>query len=389
MLMNFMPRCLAVLVVLGAALAAPAVPSASAAAPSQKATSVSAGYVHSCAVTTKGKVLCWGYNANGQLGDGTTTSRTSPVAVANVGVKAKAVSSGYVSTCEVTTKGAALCWGYNSTGQLGNNTTTASLTPVPVYGLGKGVKAISVGYYHACALTTKGKVWCWGYNNVGQLGDGTTTQSPKPVAVAGLAKGVKAISVGYFHTCAITAKGAAKCWGNNTSGQLGDNSTTDRPSPVSAYGLNSHVKQISTGYQTTCAVTTKGKALCWGSNTYGQLGDGTTTNSPKPVVVSGLAKHTSVVKAGVNHTCALTTKGKALCWGNNTYGQLGDNSVVGRLTPVAVYNLGRSTKLSLGYLHTCAVTSKKAVRCWGYNGYGALGNGTTIDAHAPVATLGL
>lgn len=388
MSMNFMPRCLAALVVLGAALAAPSVPSASAAAPSQKAANVNAGYVHTCAVTTKGTVLCWGYNSAGQLGDGTTTTRTSPVAVANVGVKAKAVSAGYISTCELTTKGAVLCWGDNTYGQLGNNTTTASPTPVPVYGLGKGVKAVSVGYYHACALTTKGKLWCWGYNGVGQLGDGTTTQSPKPVAVVGLGKGVKAVSVGYLQTCAITSKGAAKCWGSNTAGQLGDNSMTSRSTPVTVYGLGKHVKQISTGFQSTCAVTTKGKALCWGYNSSGQLGNGTTTQSAMPVVVSGLAKGTAAVKMGVSHACALTTKGKVLCWGANNYGELGDNSVVNRLTPVGVYNLGKSSKLSVGYLHTCVVTSKRAVKCWGYNGYGALGDGTTTEAHQPVRTLG-
>jgi len=349
---------------------------------------MSAGYAHNCLVTTKGKLQCWGYNVSGQVGDGTTTNVLAPVTVSGLSKGTKAVAPGYYHTCALTTKGKAKCWGYNGYGALGNNTTANSLVPVTVYGLSKGVKAISASYLHTCALTTKGKVLCWGDNTYGQLGDNTTTNSLKPVTVYGLSKGVKAISAGYLHTCALTTKGKVLCWGNNGSGQLGDNTTTNSLKPVTVYGLSKGVKAISAGYTTTCATTTKGKAKCWGDNTYGQLGNGTTTSSPKPVTVSGLSKGVKATKPGVLHTCALTTKGKVLCWGNNAYGELGDNSTTNSTTPVAVYNLDKSTKVSLGYIHTCALTAKKAIKCWGNNSVGQLGDNTTTGSPMPVKVYG-
>jgi len=140
-------------------------------------------------------------------------------------------------------------------------------------------KAITTGFVHSCALTTKGAVKCWGYNGEGELGNSTTVNSSMPVDVTGLGKGVKAISSGSYFTCALTTKGAVKCWGSNTYGQLGDNTTTDSKMPVDVYGLGKGVKAISSGSFFACALTTKGAVKCWGSNTYGQLGDGTTTNS--------------------------------------------------------------------------------------------------------------
>jgi len=360
----------------------------SVASSTKKASVMSAGYAHSCLVTSKGRAQCWGYNSNGQIGNGTTTNAPAPVTVPGLAKGVKSISPGYYSTCALTTKGGVKCWGYNAYGQLGDNSTTSSSIPVGVYGLGKGVKAISTGYLHACALTTKGGVKCWGSNNYGALGDNSTTDSPKPVGVYGLTRGVKAISTGYAHTCALTTKGKVLCWGGNGSGQLGDNTTTNSPKPVKVYGLGKGIASISTGYLTTCATTTKGKALCWGDNGYGQLGDGTTTNSAKPVMVSGLSKGVKATKPDVVHTCALTTSGAVKCWGYNSYGQLGDNSTTSSLTPVKVYNLDKSTKVSLGYIHTCALTARKAIKCWGNNSEGQLGDNSTTDAHAPVKVYG-
>jgi len=205
-----------------------------AASPTYKAAGLSAGYAHTCVVTTKHALVCWGYNPYGQLGDGTTTDRGTPVGVSGMGSKVAAVSAGYYHSCAVTTKGKAVCWGNNGAGQLGDDTATNRLTPVGVYGLSKNVKAISAGYLNTCALTTKGKVWCWGDNSQGQLGDGTTTASHRPVAVKGLGSGVRTVSTGYGFACAITKAKAVKCWGDNAYGQLGDTTTTDRPAPVTA-----------------------------------------------------------------------------------------------------------------------------------------------------------
>ena len=172
--------------------------------------------------------------------------------------RASTVSTGYLHTCAVTSKGAARCWGANEYGQLGNNTTADSSTPVGVHGLGSKVKNVSSGYLHSCALTAKGRVWCWGNNSYGQLGDNSTTNSARPVAVVGLGAGVRAIDAGWFDTCAITAKGAVKCWGNNSYGQLGNNTTTSSLTPVGVHGLTRGVKAVSASYFHTCAITAKG-----------------------------------------------------------------------------------------------------------------------------------
>jgi alpha-tubulin suppressor-like RCC1 family protein len=352
-----------------------------------KAVTVSAGYYHTCDVTTQGAARCWGYNGYGELGDNSTTSSSKPVGVYGLGSKVKNVSSGYLHSCALTTKGKVWCWGYNAYGQLGDNTTTNSSKPVAVANLGT-VKAIDAGYLHTCAITTKGVVKCWGYNANGQLGDNSTTNSLTPVTVYGISKGAKGVSASYTGSCAITSKGAAKCWGDNTYGQLGDNSTTNSNKPVTVYGLTKGVKQISAGQFTTCAVNGKGKALCWGYNSQGQLGDNSTTNSPKPVGVYGLGSGIKTVKSGVYHSCALTSKGKVKCWGYNGYGALGDNSTTDSLKPVNVYNLDKATKVTVGYLHTCVVTAKKAVKCWGYNAYGQLGDNTTNNTSHAVKVFG-
>ncbi|WP_304350047.1 putative Ig domain-containing protein [Comamonas testosteroni] len=197
-----------------------------------EAVQIAAGGFHSCAVTTAGAVKCWGYNSDGQLGDGTTTSQNTPVAVSGLGGGVASVTGGTSHTCAVTTAGAVKCWGNNGSGQLGDGTTTSQNTPVAVSGLGGGVASVTGGTYHSCAVTTAGAVKCWGYISDGQLGDATTTQRNTPVAVSGLGGGVASVTSGYSHTCAITTAGAVKCWGYNSDGQLGDGTAANRATPV-------------------------------------------------------------------------------------------------------------------------------------------------------------
>ncbi|MGC3994593.1 MAG: hypothetical protein QM779_10870 [Propionicimonas sp.] len=356
------------------------------AATTRKASTVSAGWLHTCAVTSKAAAICWGYNGYGELGDNTATSSAAPVAVYGLDHGVKSVTGGFYHSCALTTAGKVWCWGYNGYGALGDGTTTTSLKPVQVAGIGKA-KAVSAGYLHTCALTTKGKVWCWGYNAYGQLGDNTTTSSTTPVQVYGLSK-VSSISTGYEHSCALTSKGKAYCWGYNAYGQLGDNTATNSPKPVTVYGMTSGVKALSAGIFTTCGVTSKGAAKCWGYNDYGQLGNNTTTTSLKPVQVTGLTKKVASVKPSYTHTCAVTKAGKVKCWGYNGYGELGDNTTTNSLVPVSVYNLDKASKVTLGSNHSCALTAKKAVKCWGYNFYGQLGDNTTTTSLHPVKVYG-
>ena len=328
---NFKPRVLilATLLALAVAIATalgllwkPAPASA------QAPTAVAAGGFHTCTVVNGG-VQCRGRNFSGELGDGTTIDKYMFVNVSGLTSGVAAVAAGFLHTCALTTTGGVKCWGRNNFGQLGDGTTTDSTTPVDVSGLTTGVDAVATGGRYTCARTTTGGVQCWGANSSGQLGDGTTTDSSTPVDVCADAtcntalSGVTAVAAGGPNTCALTTTGGLKCWGRNNFGQLGDGTTTDSPTPADVSGLTSGVTAVPVGLFHTCAVTTTGGAKCWGRNDFGQLGDGTTTDSTIPVDVSGLTTGVDAASAGGLHACALTTTGSVECWGDNTFGQAG------------------------------------------------------------------
>ena len=345
---------------------------------------------HTCALTTSGGVKCWGYNSYGGLGDGTTTHRNTPVDVTGLTSGVAQIAVGFLHTCALTTSGGVKCWGYNQFGNLGDGTTTHRNTPVDVIGLTSGVAQISAGTYYTCAVMTSGGAKCWGYNGYGNLGDGTTTQRLTPVDVSGLTSGVAQISAGEWVTCAVTTGGGAKCWGANFYGQLGDGTTTQRLTPVDVSGLTSGVTQISAAYFHTCALMTSGGAKCWGYNAYGNLGDGTTTQRLTPVNVSGLTSGVTQIRTGFFDTCVTTTSGGAKCWGYNGYGNLGDGTTTQRLTPVDVSGLTSGVaQIWAGILHTCALTTTGGVNCWGYGIYGGLGNGSFGNSNTPVDVSGL
>ncbi|WP_298007635.1 MULTISPECIES: hypothetical protein [Anaerolinea] len=351
---------------------------------------ITAGYGLTCALTNSGGMLCWGDNRYGQLGDGTTSGRLTPVAVSGLSGGVIAIAAGDGHTCGLTDSGGVLCWGNNWNGQLGDGTRENRLTPVGVSGLTGGVIAIAAGGSHACALTNSGGVLCWGKNWNGQLGGGALGYRVFPVAVSGLSGGVTAITAGYSHTCGLTDSGGVLCWGDNWNGQLGDGTREDRRTPVGVSGLSSGVVAIAAGRYHTCALTNSGGVLCWGDNRYGQLGDGTTLGRLTPVAVSGLSSGVTAITAGYSHTCALTDSGGVLCWGTNLYGQLGDGTTLGRLTPVAVSGLsGGVVAISAGWDHTCAKTDNGGMLCWGSNRFGQLGDGTWEDRRTPVAVSGL
>ena len=343
------------------------------------AATVSAGNSHSCAVSTAGGVKCWGLST---LSDGSTTNSAVPVDVVGLGSGVKAVSAGLGYTCAVTLAGAVKCWGDNTYGQLGNGTTTSSAVPVGVVGLGSGVVAVSAGEFHSCAVTSAGAVKCWGHNAFGEVGDGTTAQSVAPVGVVGLGSGVVAVSAGEFHSCAVTLAGAVKCWGFNAVGELGDGTTAQSVAPVGVVGLGSGVVAVSASGFHSCAVTAGGSVRCWGRNPNGELGDGTTIDSAVPVGVVGLGSGVVAVSASRSDSCAVTSLGAVKCWG---YGDLGAGASTQSAVPVGVVGLGSgAVAVSAGGHHSCVRTSAGAVRCWGDNAQGELGVGATSESSVPV-----
>ncbi len=359
--------------------------------------SISAGTDHTCAVL-EDAVYCWGNNDNGELGDGTTTARSVPTAVTTSGVldgtTVTAVSAGDNHTCAIA-DGGVFCWGQNDYGELGNGTSAQSAVPVQAGSI-SNASALATGYMHTCAIAD-GTVYCWGDNSRGQLGDDTNTPRTSPVAVGGLLTGkiVTSIAAGAAHTCAI-ADGLAYCWGSDVSGQLGNNATgsgnnSSVPVAVLASGVLSglNVTAVTAGEAHTCVIA-GGKAFCWGYANYGQLGNNATNLSAVAVAVSAPwaagAKLTSLT-AGQYFTC-VAADGKAYCWGEGTSGQLGNGSTSNRSTPVAVTASGdlsgTVSQLAGGGQHTCAV-SADAAACWGANGSGRLGNNSTTSTSQPVA----
>ena len=314
---------------------------------------VQAVWDHTCALTNSGGVKCWGHNGDGELGDGTRIQRLQPVAVNGLHSGVQAISLGFDSGCALTTGGGVQCWGYNGNGQLGDGTRSTRKNPVDVFGLTSGVAAISAGWDHTCALLNTGGVKCWGDNAFGEVGDGTHTDALKPVSVSGLSSGVAAVSAGYDHTCALMNTGSVKCWGNNATGELGDGTATSRRKPVLVHGLSS-AASISAGYNHTCAVTTSGGAKCWGSNASGELGDGTTTTRYNPTNVYRSKRGIDMISAGgwkrAGLTCLLTNSGAVRCFGANHGvsglepidshgGQIGDGTTTERHIPITVRKL--------------------------------------------------
>lgn len=318
-----------------------------------------------------------------------TGQQVYTIVVNGAALQVTAIVAGQNHACALTTSGGVKCWGDGTKGELGNGATGRSLTPVDVQGLTSGVTHISSNFYHTCAVTTSGGVKCWGYNNYGQLGDGTTTNSSIPVNVTGLQSGISAVSTANYHTCALTTAGGVKCWGYNGQGQAGDNTKINRPSPVDVAGL-SGVSMLSSGGFFNCALA-NGGVKCWGANTVGQLGNNTVkTESLTPGDVIGLTSGVVYLKANNAHVCAITTSGGAKCWGEGSSGELGYGGNQSKLTPVDVVSLTNAVNISPGGRHTCAVTASGAAKCWGVNSSGALGDNTgTLNRYTPVDVVGL
>jgi alpha-tubulin suppressor-like RCC1 family protein len=345
--------------------------------------------------TASPTVLAWGRNTAGQLGDGTATSTSTPVKVhLPAGTKVTQVRAGCADTLALTARGHVLAWGSDSDGQLGDGRITDSATPVRVK-LPRGTKitAIRAGCEHSLALTSKGQVLAWGYNHGGELGNGSTANSDVPVRVR-LPRHAKvtAVSAGQYFSLARTAKGQVLAWGDNDSGELGNGSTASSDVPVRvALPAGVRATAVSAEEETSLARTSGGGLFGWGDNSLGQLGDGTTTSSDTPVSIPILVHgpslgHLVSLFGGCGHTVALFSSGEVLAWGSNVFGQLGDGTTTGSDTPVVVM-LAASTKvaaISVGCATSYALTRNGHMLAWGLGAIGELGDGSTTSSDMPV-----
>ena len=354
---------------------------------------VAAGAHHSCALLESGQVMCWGWNVYGQVGNDTSAAVRFPMPVVGLQANVAAIAAGGFQSCVRLTDGGVQCWG--SGGTLGDGSYLDRATPGDVAGLGAGagVQRITSGGNHNCAITATGGATCWGSNYYGQIGDDSPLNSfvAMPSNVVGLPTGVAAISGGTFHTCALTTPGGALCWGrNNLGGMLGDGTLTNRPTPVAVTGLTSNVSQISAGGYQSCAIREHGELRCWGRNGFGEVGDGTTTMRLTPVTISSLPTSVTAVATGKIHTCALTAANEVWCWGANYAGQVGNGTTSEQWLPVRVTGFnGPVAALVAGAAHSCALLSAGAVQCWGDNQRGAVGNNAIENEPIPVTVTGI
>ena len=402
---------------------------------------VSAGTIAGCGIGTSGSAVCWGDNSvgelgNGVLGNGSMISST-PVVV-STGAALTAVSTGGFHACGLDGAGTVYCWGANSSGQLGNGTTTGpqqcaggqapcGTTPAAITGVGtEPFVMVSAGIFSSCAVDLTGAAFCWGDNQIGELGNGSTTSSPTPTSVVS-PQGVSFSSVSLsnafgidstWHACALASDGAAYCWGDDAFGELGSGTAQAETCinnrgvvgpcstlPVAVAGGISF-RAISAGGDFTCGVDYAARVYCWGANGFGQLGNGTTTGpqqcvgnsasgpaacspTPTPVSLPALDSVTAVTAGGA-YACALTTTGSVYCWGANFLGQLGNGTTTSTATPTLVSAPAGMwfTLVSAGGFHTCGIanttTTLNTAYCWGANSSGQLGNGTTVDQLTPV-----
>ncbi|MFO0477358.1 MAG: T9SS type A sorting domain-containing protein [Bacteroidota bacterium] len=347
------------------------------------AQSIACGGWHSLGICNDSTVKAFGENATGQIGNGNTTDQSTPFTVPGLsGIIAVSAGGDQLEAHSMALKanGTVWSWGSNLYGGLGNASATGTYVTAPVQALIlTAAKAISVGGWHSAALKSDGTVWCWGWNTDGQLGDGTTTDKSIPTQVPSLT-GITKIAAGTYHTLALKNDGTVWAWGDNVNGQIGNGTTgTDKTSPVQVSGLT-NVVAIAAGRFFSMAVKSDGTVWTWGQNLYGQLGNGNTTDSNVPVQVSGLTGITSAVAAtGAFHVHALKNDGTVWSWGRNTYGNLGNNTIVDSNVPIQMTGFTSPIGMSAGTNFSLFYKADGTMWGTGRNSSGQLGDGTATQ----------
>jgi len=354
---------------------------------------LTSGLSHTCAVALD-TTYCWGSNASGQVGDGTRSDALSPVAVTGLPGTPSDIDCGHFHTCAIV-GGAAWCWGRGGAGELGDGMERDSDAPVAVIGIADRVTDISGGQDFTCAIAGA-RAFCWGVDRAGSLGRAATGNSPVPVGVE-LDVDLVEVTSGQDHGCAITTdRTQAWCWGHNDNGALGNSSAggTERtPVRVELPPAVTRIQEISIGGWHTCARTDQG-LYCWGTGARGELGDGrlTASNVPVPVPAFPIAGSTTSLSVNGNPTfldatCVVTDASEVHCWGVNTTGRMGDGTTMDRAVPTPVMGL-TAERVATGIDHSCAVDAAGAVSCWGAGAAGQLGNGLGEDSLVATRVMG-
>tara|TARA_B100000609_G_scaffold40847_1_gene31197 strand:+ start:3017 stop:4123 length:1107 start_codon:yes stop_codon:yes gene_type:complete len=362
---------------------------------------IAAGNEHVCAVVGQ-NIKCWGHNLNGQLGYGDKIDRSKPPTQnVSVGTFVSKVSAGRASSCAILANGQIKCWGFNNTGMLGYNDRMERTSPPSTsVAVGSTAKTLSVGSGHMCAVLSNDRIKCWGSNTYGELGYASAgilgyLQPPASYVTTGFS--VQTVHTSSSYTCVLLTNGQSKCWGSGLAGKLGYGDTTTRKVPDSKYislGTGLSVKQITQGSIHVCVLLNNNKVKCWGHNSSGQLGYGDTSqrlSPPSAFVDLGAGRTATYIAAGESHTCVILDNGQVKCWGKNASGELGYGDTTNRNKPAsATVSIGtgrRAIQLSLGVGFTCALLDNHEVKCWGNNQYGQLGYGDKTNRTKPATSV--
>jgi alpha-tubulin suppressor-like RCC1 family protein len=334
-------------------------------------------------------LMTWGSNGSGKLGDNTTTNRSSPVQTIAYGANWKQVSVSNNYSAAIKTDGTLWCWGFNYYGQIGDNTVTSRSSPVQTVVFGTNWKQVACGPNHTAAIKTDGTLWTWGENyGFGKLGDNTATKRSSPVQTVAGGSNWKQVSATYGNTAAIKTDGTLWLWGQGVNGQLGDNFTSARSSPVQTVTFGTNWNQVSCGPSSTAAIKKDGTLWCWGNNNNGQLGDNTVVSKSSPVQTVVFGTNWKQVSCGPSSIAAIKTDGTLWSWGRGIYGELGDNTAVNKSSPVQTIAIGTNWKqISCGSLSIAAIKTDGTLWSWGSNYYGGIGDNTVTNRSSPVQTI--
>ncbi len=356
-------------------------------------TSVALGDGHTCGIKSDSTLWCWGKNTNGQVGDGTTVDKNTPTEVSGGGAWTSVAVSPYYSVCGIKSDSSLWCWGKNNFGQLGDGTTADKNVPTVVTGTWK---SISITGEHSCGIKSDNTLWCWGNNQYGRLGDGTATNRSSPVNISVGLTWEKVYAAGY-NTCGIRSGGTLVCWGDGPYSENGNNVYADQYSPVGVNGGGTW-KDVSLTGGHVCAIKSDDTVWCWGDDGYGQVGNNAAlAGQPIPTAIStggawsqiqtfwGWWTSLSGSNAEGSHSCALKSDGTIWCWGRNNYGQLGNNTTSNKAIPTTLNGGGTWSKMSTMSTHACGIKSDSTLWCWGKNAAGEVGDATTVTKTVPTA----